>query len=63
MKREKLVLIGLLLVAFVAFFMTRPLREKACPLTKSNLANDPEFATKCVDLGAVVKDGKCTCPT
>jgi hypothetical protein len=63
MKRDKLVLIGLVLLAFVAFFMTRPTREKACPLTNTNLNNDPEFGVKCVELGAVIKDGKCTCPT
>jgi hypothetical protein len=60
-KQGKLIAIGLVLLAFVVFFMTRPVREKACPLTK-DLANDPEFATKCTEVGAVVKDGKCTCP-
>jgi len=62
MKRQgKLIAIGLVLLAFVAFFMTRPVREKACPLTK-DLSNDVDFTAKCSELGAVVKDGKCVCP-
>ena len=62
MKQQKLLLIGVLVVVFVAYFMMRPVREKACPLTKANLANDPDFASSCTELGAVMKDGKCTCP-
>jgi hypothetical protein len=62
MKQGKLFAIGLVLLAFVVFFGMRPVREKACPLTKANLANDPEFAAKCRELGRVVKDGTCTCP-
>lgn len=60
MKQQKLLLIGLLVVAFVAFFMTRPVREKACPLT--DMSNDPDFVRHCLDTGGIVKDGKCTCP-
>lgn len=59
MKRDKLLLIGLLVVVFVAFFMTRPIREKACPLVQGN---DPEFAKRCLESGGIIKDGKCTCP-
>jgi hypothetical protein len=62
MKPQKLVLIGLLIVAFVAFFAMRPVREKACPLTKSALAKDPELIKRCTEEGGVLKDGKCTCP-
>ncbi len=61
MKRNSLLLIGLLVVAFVVFFMTRPVREKACPLSK-DLSNDPDFLQKCKETGGVIKDGKCTCP-
>ena len=63
MKQQKLILIGLLVVVFVAYFMSRPVREKACPLTQANLNNDPDFARHCAELGGVVKDGKCTCPS
>jgi lipopolysaccharide export system protein LptC len=62
MKRQKLILVGLLVVAFVAYFMMRPVREKACPLTTENLNDDPDFARHCTETGRVVKDGKCTCP-
>jgi len=62
MKRQKLILVGLLVVVFIAFFMMRPVREKACPLTKANNGNDPDFARHCTETGGVVKDGKCTCP-
>lgn len=62
MKQAKLFAIGLVLLAFVVFFTMRPVREKACPLTKANIRNDPDFAIKCAEAGAVVKDGKCTCP-
>jgi hypothetical protein len=62
MKQAKLFAIGLVFLAFVVFFTMRPLREKACPLTKANLTNDPQFAIQCTEAGAVVKDGKCTCP-
>jgi hypothetical protein len=59
MKQQKLLMIGLLVVAVVAFFMTRPIREKACPLVDGN---DPEFAQRCLQSGGIIKDGKCTCP-
>lgn len=61
MKQGKLLaVIGLLLV-FALFFVMRPVREKACPLTNVNLAMDQDFISKCSALGGVVKDGKCTC--
>ena len=63
MKQQKLILIGLLVIVFVAYFMSRPVREKACPLTQANLNNDPDFGRHCTELGAVVVDGKCTCPS
>jgi hypothetical protein len=62
MKQGKLFAIGAVLIAFVLFFAMRPVREKACPLTKANLANDPLFAAKCAELGKVVKNGECICP-
>lgn len=62
MKQGKLLAIGFLVLAFVVFFMTRPVREKACPLTQKSLANDPELINKCAVLGGVLKDGTCTCP-
>jgi hypothetical protein len=62
MKQGKLFAIGVVLLAFVVFFVMRPVREKACPLTGANLANDPDFVRKCTELGKVIKDGQCTCP-
>ncbi len=62
MKQGKLLAIVFLVLAFVVFFMTRPVREKACPLAQKSLANDPELVKKCSDLGGVLKDGGCTCP-
>lgn len=62
MKQGKLFAIVGVLFAFVAFFMMRPVREKACPMTTANLNNDPDFARHCTEQGGVVKDGKCTCP-
>jgi hypothetical protein len=63
MKPWKILSVVVLLAVFLAFFMTRPIRERSCPLTKSNLDNDPEFERLCLALGRVVIDGKCTCPT
>jgi hypothetical protein len=62
MKRNALLLLGLVLLAIVAFCMTRPTREKACPLTQITLRNDSEFERHCAELGGIAKDGKCTCP-
>ncbi len=62
MKREKLLAIGILVVAFVLFFAMRPVRERACPLAQAAIASDPAFVARCADTGGVVKDGTCTCP-
>jgi hypothetical protein len=62
MKRQKLVLIGLLVVVFVAYFMTLPVREKVCPMTRANLNNDPDFERHCRETGGVVREGLCVCP-
>ena len=60
MKQAKLFAIGLVLLAFVVFFTTRPVREKACPLTKAAITAD--VRQDCTNQGGVLKDGKCTCP-
>lgn len=62
MRRNKLLAIGLLVVAFVLFFVMRPVREKACPLSNKLAGDDPELKAKCDALGGVIKDGECTCP-
>jgi hypothetical protein len=61
MKQGKLLAVLGFLVVLALFLMTRPVREKACPLTNSAIASDPEFVFKCAALGGVVRDGKCTC--
>lgn len=61
MKREKLILVGLLILAFVAFFVTRPVRERACPLTALSPAELADLTRRCTELGGVVVDGKCSC--
>lgn len=61
MKQGKLLAVLGFLVVLALFLMTRPVREKACPLTNSVLAIDSEFVAKCSSLGGVVRDGKCTC--
>ena len=60
MKKDKVFAIGLLLLAFVLFFMMRPVREKACPLTKA--ATTVDIEEDCRKQGGVVRDGVCTCP-
>jgi hypothetical protein len=62
MKRQKLLAIGILLVAFALFFAMRPVRERACPLAQAAIASDPAFVARCAETGGVVKDGTCTCP-
>lgn len=60
MKQSKFLAVGLLVLAFALFFMMRPVREKACPLSKKVLAAD--IQEDCRKQGGVVKDGMCTCP-
>ena len=60
MKQGKILAVGLLLLAFALFFMMRPVREKACPLSKA--ARTIEIQDDCRKQGGVVKDGMCTCP-
>jgi hypothetical protein len=59
MKQQKLLLIGLVVVAFVAFFMMRPVREKLCPLR--DVTQDADFILKCDELNGTVVDGQCVC--
>jgi len=60
MKQGKILAVGLLLLAFALFFMMRPVREKACPLSKA--ATTADIQDDCRKQGGVVKDGMCTCP-
>ena len=61
MKQGKILAVGLLLLAFALFFMMRPVREKACPLSKKVLAAD--IQGRCTEFGGVVnKEGRCVCP-
>lgn len=59
-KQGKIIAIVLVLLAFVVFFMIRPVREKACPLTKA--ATTAAVQEECTRQGGVLKDGNCTCP-
>lgn len=60
MKQGKVIAVGLLVLAFALFFMMRPVREKACPLSKA--AATADIQDDCRKQGGVVKDGMCTCP-
>jgi hypothetical protein len=63
MKQWKVLALLFLVVAFGLFFTMRPVREKACPLTKKNIAKDPDFVSRCAQEGGVVNSaGACTCP-
>lgn len=63
MKRTKLLAIGILVVAFVVFFMTRPTRERACMVVPNATAsNDPQLKAKCDEQGGVIVNGECSCP-
>lgn len=64
MKRNTILLVGLVVVLFAAFLMTRPVRETMrCPLSELKIDNDPKAKEMCSTAGGVLKDGKCTCPT
>jgi hypothetical protein len=60
MKYSKLFAIVFVVIVFVLFLRNRPVREKACPLTKDAL--DTAAQQDCVRTGGVLKDDKCTCP-
>lgn len=60
MKYTKILAIVFVIVAFALFFISQPVREKACPLTQSSPGVIPS-AAECSRLGGVVKDGECTC--
>lgn len=60
MKQGKILAIGLVLLAFVLFFTTRPVREKACPLTQA--ATTASIRADCSRRGGVIIDNMCTCP-
>lgn len=59
MKQQKLLLVGLVVVAFLVFFMMRPVREKACPLR--DVTQDPDFKANCDELNGVIVNGECVC--
>ena len=60
MKYSKLFAIVFVVIVFVLFFMNRPVREKACPLSQAALnANSAD----CQRTGGVFRDGACACPT
>lgn len=60
MKYSKLFAIVFVVIVFVLFFMNRPVREKACPLTQAALDAN---AGDCAKTGGVLKEGACSCPT
>ena len=60
MKYSKLFAIVFVVIVFVLFFMNRPVREKACPLTQAALDAN---AGDCAKTGGVLRNGICTCPT
>jgi len=59
MKYTKILAIVFVIVAFTVFFISQPVREKACPLTQTQTSPNLE---NCSSLGGVIKDGQCTCP-
>jgi len=59
MKYSKLFAIVFVVIVFVLFFMNRPVREKACPLTQAALNAN---ARDCERTGGVLKEGACSCP-
>lgn len=61
MKYTKILAIVFVIVAFTVFFISQPVREKACPLTKLSPGVSPS-AGDCAALGGILKDGECTCP-
>jgi hypothetical protein len=62
MKYSKLFAIAFVVIVFVLFFMNRPVREKACPLTARNSPESVPSAVDCVRLGGIMDNGYCACP-
>ena len=58
MKYTKILAIVFVIVAFTVFFISQPVREKACPLTTSETAPTVQ---NCADLNGIVKNGQCVC--
>jgi large-conductance mechanosensitive channel len=58
MKYTKILAIVFVIVAFAIFFISQPVREKACPLTTSETAPTVQ---NCADLNGIVKNGQCVC--
>lgn len=61
MKQSKLLAIGVLVLAFVVFFLNRPVRERSCPLSKNSALALARIKALCDEQGGVMVDGQCTC--
>jgi hypothetical protein len=62
MKYTKILAIVFVIVAFTVFFISQPVREKACPLTNLTSPGVTPSAGDCASLGGILKNGECTCP-